>query len=313
MGHFGGVYGNFSFFNTALLEMPVPHVHLPISGNETKENIVKWMFQFDATVLLSNPSTARSIADQLTREGKTMESVRLISYTGESFTKGLRAAYKKAFPNAVAYPSLYGSIDAGPIGIPPHPYQGGDDDVAPTYKVLAPLLVMEIMDENGKPIKENDQKGSIVVTHLIRRLQPMIRYPTGDIASWADYSNEIFQLHGRDSVGLKIINTHLPIAVLRETIEESLGEGVSQGSQFVVRRSNGSDAQELTIRIVAKEPANADSVREKINTKFCQISAKWAEHQKNGYIALLQVEWISVDQLQLKGSGKVSDILEERF
>lgn len=313
MSHFGGLYGSFNLFNTALMEMPVSHVHLPISGNETIENTINWMFEFGATVLLSNPSTARQIADRLIREGKTMDSVRLISYTGELFTKGLRELYKKAFPNALIYPSLYGCIDAGPIGIPPHPYQGGDDDVAPKYKVLAPLLVMEILDEHSKPIKENGKKGTIVISHLIKRQQPMLRYPTGDIASWTDYSNEIFELHGRDSVGLKIVNAHLPIAVLREIIEEILGEGVSQGSQFVARRLNDPEAQELTIRIVAQQPDKPEDVRDEINARLGQISGRWAEHQKNGYIAPLRLEWILVDQLQLKSSGKVSDIVEERF
>ncbi|KAF2175890.1 hypothetical protein K469DRAFT_683361 [Zopfia rhizophila CBS 207.26] len=313
MSHFGGLYGSFNLFNTAPMELPVSHVHLPISGNETIENTIKWVFGFGATVLLSNPSTARQIADRLTREGKTMDRVRLISYTGELFTKGLRAPYKKAFPNALIYPSLYGCVDAGPIGIPPRPNQGGDDDIAPKYKVLAPLLVMEIIDEHGKPIKENGKKGMIVISHLIKRQQPMLRYPTGNVASWTDYSNEVFELHGRDLVSLKIVNAHLPIAVLRETIEEILGEGVSQGSQFVTRRLNRPKAHELTIRIVAKQPDNPEDVRQKINARLGQISGKWVEHQKNGYIAPLRLEWISVDQLQLKSSGKVSDIVEERF
>lgn len=311
MSHFGGLYGSFNFFNTALMEMPVPHVHLPIGGNETLENKVKWMFEFGATVLLSNPSTARQIADALTKEGRTMDGLRLLCYTGESATKGLRALFAKAFPNASLYPSLYGTVDCGPIGIPPYPYPGGDDDVAPKYKVLAPLLVMEILDEDSRPIQENGKKGTIVVSHLIKRQQPMLRYPTGDVASWADYSHEIFQLHGRDSVSLKICNVHLPIAVLRESIEQALGEGVSQGSQFVASRKG--DVQELTFRIVAERPSDAEEAHEKINARLGNFNGHWKDGQANGYIAPLRVDYITVDQLQLKSSGKVSDIIEERF
>ena len=312
MSHFGGLYGTFVFVIISLMELPVPIVHLPIGGNENLENAVKLMFEFDATVLFSNPSTARHIADNLIKEGKTMDKVRLISYTGESVTKGLKAFFAKAFPNATLYPSMYGSIDVGPIAHPPYPYQGGDDDVKPKYKVSAPLAVVEILDDFNKPIRENGKKGTMIVTHLIKRQQPMIRYPAGDVASWTDYQNEVFQLHGRDSVSLKIADTHLPIAALREAIETALGEDVSQGSQFVARRL-GEEVQELTFRIVAEKPSNPEEVREKITEQIIKFNAKWKQGLDGGYIAPLRVEYIAVDELVLKSSGKVSDIVEERF
>jgi phenylacetate-CoA ligase len=311
MSHFGGLYGTFVFFTLALMEMPQSLVHLPIGGNENTESAVKNMFEFGATVLMSNPSTARKIADALIKEGKTMDSLRLIWYTGESVTKGLKSLFVKAFPNASLYPSVYGCVELGPVAIPPYPYQGGDDDVNPKYKVLAPLAVIEILDEDNQPIQQNGKRGTIVVSHLVKRQQPMLRYPTGDIASWTDFSHEIFTLHGRDAVSLKICNAHLPVAFLRESIEESLGEGVSQGSQFVARRKG--DAQELTFRIVAEKPSNAQEVCDKVNAQLCNFNSNWRDSQRNGYISPLQVEYITVDQLQLKSSGKVSDIVEERF
>lgn len=106
----------------------------------------------------------------------------------------------------------------------------------PKYKVLGPLVVVEILDDNNQPIQENGKKGSIVVSHLVKRQQPRLRYPTDDMASWTDFSHEIFTLHGRDAVSLKICNAHLPVAFLRQAIEKELGEDVSQGSQFVARR-----------------------------------------------------------------------------
>lgn len=138
----------------------------------------------------------------------------------------------------------------------------------------------------------------------------MLRYPTGDIASWTDFSNEIFTLHGRDAVSLKICNSHLPVAFLRESIENALGEGVSQRSQFVARRKG--DAQELTFRVVTEKPNNAGEIREKINVQLCDFNSNWRDPQANGHIAPLQLDFIQVDQLQLKSSGKVSDIVEER-
>lgn len=139
----------------------------------------------------------------------------------------------------------------------------------------------------------------------------MLRYPTGDIASWTDFSNEIFTLHGRDANCLKICNTHLPVAFLRESIENAFGEGVSQWSQFVARREG--DAQELTFRVVTEKPKNAEGIREKVNIQLCDFNSNWRVSQANVCIAPLQVDFITVDQLQLKSSGKVSDVGEERF
>ncbi|KAH9896364.1 hypothetical protein F4778DRAFT_794132 [Xylariomycetidae sp. FL2044] len=312
MSHFGGLYGSFVYNTLAMMETPISVIHLPIGGNESTENTVKYMFQFGATVMMANPSTARKVADALTKEGKTMDGLRLILYTGESATKGLRTLMAKAFPNASLYPSLYGSVELGTLALPPYPYQGGDDDVAPKYKLLAPLAVMEILDENNQPIQEPGKRGTMVVTHLIKRQQPLIRYPTGDVASWVDVTNEIFQLHGRDSLSLKICNAHLPVEVLRDSIEDALGEGVAQASQFVARRRG--DAQELTYRIVVAEPpSDAAEVCEKINARLCAFNSNWESSQQNGYIAPLRVEYIRVDQLQLKSSGKLSDVVEERF
>lgn len=86
---------------------------------------------------------------------------------------------------------------------------------------------------------------------------------------------------------------------------------MSQGSQSVARRKR--DAQELTFRVVTEKPNNAEEIREKVDVQLCDFNSNWRGSQAKGYIAPLRVEFITVDQLQLKSSGKVSDIVEERF
>ena len=313
LSHHGSLYGSFVLFTNILQELPIPTVLLPIGGNEGIENIAKWVEELEATVLQTNVSTLRRIAELFIGRQQTLPKVRLLLYTGECFTKEFRPTYTKAFPNATIYPSLYGSVDAGAIAVPERPSRGGDDDIMPVYKVLTPLLVLEIIDEDGKPIKENGKSGSAVVTHLHKRLQPLLRYPCGDIASWVDYEKETFRLHGRDAVSLKISTTHLPLVFLRQVIDEVLGNGVVKGSQFIARFAPGSSQQLLVCRVVFSRPKEAESFCEELEARIARSSPTWVKNRSNGNIAPLQIEWISPDQLLCReGTGKLKDIIDER-
>lgn len=128
------MYGSFLIYTACLHKMPMPTIDLLISGNEGLEAMAKWMEAFDATVILTNVSAARRLAEYYHQQGKKLDSIRLILYSGESFAKPLRAVYKAAFPNATIYPSLYGSVDAGPVAVPPAPFTAEDDDIYPVYK-----------------------------------------------------------------------------------------------------------------------------------------------------------------------------------
>lgn len=312
LSHHGSMYGSFMFFNTAIYELPIPTVHLPISGNESTENIAHHMETFGATVLLSNVSTTHRIAEHYRARHQTLRSIRLILYSGESFHQDLRAIYRSAFPNATIFPVLYGSIDAGPIGVPAQPFQREDDDISPVYKVLSSLLVMEIIADDGTVIKEPEQKGSVVITHLVKKQQPIVRYPVGDIAAWVDYDEKTFRLYGRDAVGLKISSTHLPLSFLKTMVPRVLGPGVMSGFQTVARRIHGNQ-QAVVLRIAAQEPANAESIRQQLEEHIQSSSPSWIKNRELGNIAPLQVEWIDVkDLIYREATGKLRDIVEER-
>lgn len=77
--------------------------------------------------------------------------------------------------------------------------------------------------------------------------------------------------------------------------------------------ANRIDAQELTFRVVTEKPNNAEEIRERVDVQLRDFNSNWRDSQEKGFIPPLQVEFITVDQLQLKSSVKVSDIVEERF
>ncbi|KAF3021010.1 hypothetical protein E8E14_010903 [Neopestalotiopsis sp. 37M] len=314
MSFHGALYGSFMLLNTALLELPIPIVHLPISGNESIDTMAHYMETLDATVLIANVSTTRRLAEYFTSVGKTLPRLRLILYTGECFTKELRTVYRAAFPNSVIYVREYGGIDFGHVGIPAQPFKNEDDDINPVYKVLAPLVVFEILDETGTPITTPGVKGNVVITSLLKRQQPLLRYPVGDIASWVDYDAETFRVHGRDAVSIKIATTHLPVAYLRELVVKVLGQGTASGSQFAVRLIPETHEQELVLRIVAPRPDNASEIPAAFERILCEDSPTWKKNRAVKNIASLHIEWITgKDLITSPGSGKLRDIIDERF
>jgi len=326
LSHHGSMYGSSLLFTANLHEIPMPTVSLPISGNEGLEAMAKWMEVFDATVILTNVSTARRLAEHYQQQGKTLDSVRLILYSGENFTKPLRAVYKAAFPNATMYPSLYGSVDAGTIAVPPRPFTDEDDDIHPIYKTLTDLVILEIVDDHGVPITSPGKIGSLIATHLHRRQQPLLRYPLGDKASWVDYHEHTFRLHGRDSsVGLKISTTHLPLTFLRSVVVEELakhhnGEIDPVASQFLTCYASPSSHQQVAIvRIATREPVDVESVisehfPKRLEQRIAEASPTWVKNRGLGNIGPLQVEWISPEKLVVrKETGKLVDVIEERY
>lgn len=178
---------------------------------------------YDATVLLATYSTLVRIMDS----GAVLPKLRLVMYSGRCFSPpnptsssvSLPSLADATFPNAVIRPSEFSSLATGLLGIPTtftHTQNNAsseqevkvkaeveederniDADVDSNgnlFKVVAPLVVLEIVDTDGRVIVEEGVKGRVLATHLVRRLQPLVRFPTGDWAVWVDYGGEVFRV-----------------------------------------------------------------------------------------------------------------------
>lgn len=131
--HIGGLYAGFAKMTMTLQHVHIPHVHLPITGNEAVPDMANFMKLFKATVIFGNVFTTCRVVDHLVEKGETIDSVRLILFAGESFYKDLRTSWLKAFPNMRARPLMYGAADGGLIGVPVHQPGAEDEDIKPTY------------------------------------------------------------------------------------------------------------------------------------------------------------------------------------
>ncbi|KAH8659902.1 hypothetical protein BX600DRAFT_466903 [Xylariales sp. PMI_506] len=294
-----------------LQHVHVPHVHLPITGNEAVPDMANFIKMFKATVIFSNVFTVCRVVDYLVEKGETIDSMRLILFAGESFYKDLRISWLKAFPNMRARPLLYGAADGGLIGVPV-PRPGADDeDIKPTYRVSHPTVLLEILDEDGNVIKAPGQKGRVVLTDVKRKLHPVVRYPMGDIAHWVDYGQSTFELLGRESVALKVGSLFLDIPKVRTLVASTFGDGFQDSFQLILRRATGKN--EVTFRFAASQDDPEGATRALEQSLIAEFP-KWGEYLKIGYIRPLRTEWVKLKDLVVtEKSGKLREIIEERW
>lgn len=312
LGFSGPLYGIFLGVAIACLyHMPqTPQVHLPITGQAPLPQMLNYVDMFEATVIFGNVFTVSRLAEHLKEQGTTLPRIRLIMFLGESFHKEMRAAWIRAFPNMRAVPAMYSATDTGVLGIP-HEATGirEDVDIKPIYRMNRSTVVVELIDDEGNLIKVPRRKGRVFVTNFKVKLQPVIRYPVGDMAQWVDYELGLFQFLGRESGTLRMYGRSVAIASIEETVTQTLGHGFAGHFQTVRRFCDGKDevsihfneefgdpvatSQELERNLVAKVPA-------------------WKELRDIGYLHPLKAEKVGIEDLvKNPNSGKLVRFISE--
>ncbi|KAL8811530.1 MAG: hypothetical protein Q9200_001722 [Gallowayella weberi] len=306
--HGGDLYKGFLSFGLGLTEGPTPNFQLPIGFAPVESQV--WTLQtYKATIVAGMPTVMCRIADYLVESRQQVPSVRLLLYIGEMLHKDQRILLSLAFPSAQMGPMQYGSVDVGFVGRPDNPPGGIDQDPTP-YTVNSPNMIMELITDRGEMITKEGIRGDVVVTNLDRRLMPIIRYPTGDVAEWVDYSKLKFHVCGRAPVVVRLGSASYEMERLKDIVSTTLKNERVNSFQVVLRRANGLD--EMIFRIACR-PQNAvqsaQKIRDKMNSAHTEFAKEVAEHS----ISPLVVEWISVQDLHYNTrSGKLHEVVDLR-
>lgn len=314
----GGMYSGFMTFGYTVMDCPTPIVNLPISGGEAVQTIAKLLADFEATAIISNVYISTRLCEYLQAQNTTLPNVRLLLFTGEAFYKDLRPLFRSVFPNIQIRPLSYGSVELKIIAFPvssPAGQAADDADINPVYKVNSTSVIVEIIDSDGSVIRTNGRRGLIFGTNLIMKLQPKIRYPVGDAGEWVDYEAGLFRFCGRQAVELKLANAHLGIDQIRQIVTRALAaeNATLTALQTVVRRSESQNV--VTIRVVASHtPQDPERVRQQVEDEVKLVSPAWKMRSLEGFIAPIRLDWCAIKDLaKVESSGKLRDIVEERF
>jgi phenylacetate-CoA ligase len=240
----GDLYTSFLFIHGALAHSPVPVCEYPFTGAVETTLLAQAIETHQINVLAGVPAQLLCFVSQLLERGQVLNSVTLVLYGGESLFEEQLSMLSLALPNA-RYASVgCASVDAGLIGA------STPDCLLGEHHVFDGDALVEIIDETtGEPIEAVGQTGVLVVTNLQRRLMPLIRYPTGDLAVWCeptDTKQRKFALRGRASQGYRVrLGT---LSLFPEEIGGIVKAHLGPASwQLLLARAEGMDR--LTLRV----------------------------------------------------------------
>ncbi|WP_293931723.1 phenylacetate--CoA ligase family protein [Iodobacter sp.] len=260
----GDLYTSFLFIHGALAHSPVPVCEYPFTGAVETTLLAEAIEAHQINVLACVPAQLLRFVSQLLERGQVLTSVTLVLYGGESLFEEQLSMLSLALPNARFASVGCASVDAGLIGA------STPDCLLGEHHVFDGDALVEIIDETtGKPIEEEGQTGVLVVTNLQRRLMPLIRYPTGDLAVWCeptDTKQRKFALRGRASQGYRVrLGT---LSLFPEEIGGIVKAHLGPASwQLLLARADGMDS--LTLR-VAPDGGLSNAVKEKLYTALIE-------------------------------------------
>lgn len=335
----GDLYGSFLLHILSVFHMPLlPGLHgsiqLPIAGHVSIASMAGYMVELDATVVLGTVTTMCKIAEHLLQTDATTgaraqaaaaaniaKHVRLLLFAGEPLFDDQMLVLRAAFPHAEVRSLVYGSMDSGAIGLPPTGLDGSflpssPDFVDPRLHVANREngLVLEIITADGRVTAEAGEVGSLVVTNLRRRLQPVVRYPSGDLGCWVDYKSGLFRLLGRDRTALRIGPVSLDFVHLRQVVGSTLGP--DRPIAALQARVSRRDAKDLLTVLVAYKPAGQaqeSRLAAEVAAALDEARPMFREHVEAGLINPLAVEFVTTGALAVnERTGKIADVLDMR-
>lgn len=317
----GEMYGSFLGTTSSLKIMRSARVlQLPISQLAPNPNIVNLMRSFGVNVLASFPTRLLRFIDYLERENVRDLPVERIIFGGESFLPAQRAAVEAFFPGVDIRSVGYASVDGGMMGV-------ADDSCGPDEHRTANVAgIVEILDEDThEPILEPGRTGYLVFTNLIRRFQPVLRYPAGDLAAWVEppardarhltADGARYVLRGRAQQGFRLSFHSFELADLDRVLAPLAGRFGLRHWQYQLDQVGVRDR--LTLRLVGrvspvKAPAATAAVRAALIRAY-DNKPDLRQMETSGVIEPVAVAWIGDDELLVnERTGKLRTVVDLR-
>lgn len=158
-------------------------------------DVVRYVRGYRPEAIVGHPTRCLELAELLERHGgRGFEPPRLVNTWGERL--GPAAADRLGGFFEAPVRDAYGMSEVGTIAV-----QCG----LSAYHVESERLWIEILDETGEPAPRG-QVGEVVITNLINRAMPLLRYRTGDLAALAENACAC----GRPQLALRLVEGREP-------------------------------------------------------------------------------------------------------
>jgi phenylacetate-CoA ligase len=161
--------------NRLFAELPARRADAPrLAVTTPLADVVEALNAFQPEVLITYPSFIRRLAEEQ-RAGLLRIAPRQFCAAAETLTQDVRDLARETWGAAVL--NAYGATEANLIGVE-CPWTAG-------LHVPEDLLVLEVVDENDRPVPPGVAGQKLLVTNLFNRTLPFIRYELSDLVTVA--------------------------------------------------------------------------------------------------------------------------------
>lgn len=285
-------------------------LHLPISANIPPEEIGRLCAQLDPTVMLSLPTLFVLLADVALKEGVRFPSLRLVGYAGEQMSEQAERHVRKGLGVEEVRAVGYTSADAGLMG-----YQCPRCGFGTYHEPSSFQLLEAVNPDTGRPVAPGEQ-GEILVTNLVRRAMPLVRYRIGDLATFTGEPcpcgdpNRLFRLAGRTGDDFKIGGAYISMRVFDESIE---GCPIPLSLNYCVELEDFENTMVLRLTVEAADPAGARAAAGPLRDAVCRAAPHIGACVEKGYIRDFEVRFADLGSLPRSPiTGKVKRLNDRR-
>ncbi|MEX0444733.1 phenylacetate--CoA ligase family protein [Xenorhabdus sp. SGI246] len=297
----GDLYTSLLFIHGALSNSSFPVVEFPFTC-KVDDGLLAYNIQHhNINVLAGVPVQLIRFAQYLKDNGQTLPMVETILYGGESLFEGQITAMRQVFPQARFGSVGCASVDGGLIGFADPECEPGE------HRVFDEDTIIEIIDEiTHEPIMEPGRRGMLVITNLQRKLMPVIRYPTGDLACWCETEQACrkFALQGRANQGYRIRIGDLSL------FPDDLAVQLSSQTELIAWQlvlSQEASQDKITLLVASPQPIDIKKIRHNI------LSACRGLNTAHFHQNMLEIIQTNIDAMYTHPrSGKLQRVVDLR-
>jgi phenylacetate-CoA ligase len=178
------------------------------------DELVSALNRFSPDALISYPSMLALLAQEL-RDGRLWARPWILTASSEPMSPAVRQQIRDAF--GVQPHDLYAMTETGPMAIDCAQHAG--------KHVFEDQAIVEVVDDDGRPVAPGETGARILVTNLFNRVQPLIRlevtdrlqiaeepcacgWPLRTIAAVEGRADDVLQLPGRNGDTVALVPLH---------------------------------------------------------------------------------------------------------
>jgi len=297
-----GMSGTHYCFNRAMEK--IGNTIIPLGGDTEWEVLVRFVQDLNINVLIGNPSTLILTLEHILNKNPQYKA-KTIFYAGENLSQ-TQYEFMQQHTEYLHTP-IYSSTETGIIGTAcPH--------CQPGIFHLTKTVHIELLDRNTEKITQEKQ-GEIVVTSLLSRSAPCLRYRLGDHVSFLEEmcpcgnSQPLFQLQGRTDDAITIGSTHWSYDEITLPLTKHLQEQKGKiSSNYAIQLQQIEHRTQMTIQY---QPMNAtkqeiETLEEKIEIYMNKEHPIVSPLVKKGILFSVQVQRIdNFETLKNPQTGKI--------